>query len=160
MLALSLSLNHVQKPKTALIDKFNNHSEKIKSFFADLHTQFILQPLIYVSDTIKVLIIISYLKRSAKVWAALILKSYWDELMKNYTLFTQELQEQFRDLNLHNILMKKLRHLQQIISVLAYTNDFENLVYQIQWPKIVWDNIFYYDLKNQVKNILIYSLVF
>jgi hypothetical protein len=56
-----------------------------------------------------------------------------------------------QDSNLHNILVEKLQHLQQIIFILVFINDFENLVYQIQWFKMIWDDIFYHDLKNQVK---------
>ncbi len=118
-----------------------------------------LQPRTHASDAVKVLTAISHLEGSAKAWAAPILEGYRDELVEDYTLFTQELQEQFGDPNLHDTLAEKLRRLRQTTSVLAYANDFENLAYQIQWPKVVWGDTFYHGLKDQVKDMLIYSPV-
>lgn len=115
-----------------------------------------LQPQTYAVDVTKVLTAILHLDESAKVWSQLILKKYWDNLIKNYILFTQELQKQFENSNLHNTLTEKLHHLHQIISVLIFINNFENLAYQIQWSKIVWGDIFYHGRKNQVKDMLIY----
>lgn len=120
------------KPKTASINKFNSHSKKIKIFLADLCTQFMLQLQTHVTDFIKVLIAISHLNESAQVWLQFILKEYQNNLIENYTLFTQELQEQFEDFNLHDILTEKLHHLHQIISVLIFINNFKHLAYQIQ----------------------------
>ncbi len=148
-----------REPKAAPIDKFNGHPEKVKPFLADLRTRFMLQPHTHANDAVKVLTAISHLEGSAKAWAAPILEGYRDELVENYTLFTQELQEQFGDPNLHDTLAEKLRHLRQTTSVLAYANDFENLAYQIQWPKVVWGDTFYHGLKDQVKDMLIYSPV-
>jgi len=64
-------------------------------------------------------------------------------------------QEQFQDPNVHDQLTEHFYLLKQIWSVREYTANFESLACKTNQPSSTWGNIFYWSLKDNIKNLLV-----
>lgn len=148
---------HPREPKIAAITKFSEHADKVHTFLDALRTRFMLQPRTHADNITKVLTAVNHLEGSAEAWAKPIINGQRDDLLQDYTLFTTEFQKQFQDPNWRTTLTERMYRLRQTTSVLAYANDFENLVYDIERPKAVWREDFYRGLKEPIKDLLAQS---
>ena len=82
------------------------------------------------------------------------------KLQSDWTKFFTAFCEQFQDPNIHDHLTEQLYSLKQTKSVREYTFHFKNLVCKTNQSYAIQDNIFYRNLKDNVKNLLIEVLYY
>ena len=71
---------------------------------------------------------------------------------EHYTHFIEILSNHFEDSNLHDLYIAKLQALKQTNSVISYVSLFEVLIYQVEYSVSVWEDMFYWGLKDVVKD--------
>jgi hypothetical protein len=133
----------------------------LRSFITDILVEFSIKPRTYHSEDIKVKSIYGWLKPEStpKLWAESIINGTSPDFYTNSDEFIDAIKAQYEDPNLLDILAIKLLNLRQHTSVLTLFREFENLITQLGYSKEVWGPMFYFKLKEDIKNSIAVSEV-
>lgn len=148
-------VGNIKDEKSPAIQHFYSNSGDFDRFFVKINGAFLLAPWKFASNTCCVVFTCQHLEGNAASWAEPILTREDLDLQSNWKKFFAAFYEQFQDPNLHDHLIRKLYSLKQTKSVYEYVFDFESLARKTGQSYVIWRNIFYCNLKDNIKDLLV-----
>ena len=112
----------------------------------------------------KIMLAISYLTDKTADWIQSYInekfhsedsKNEKDKMFNNYDKFMNKIIAVFKSVNFKRKTEWKLKYLKQKKSASIYAADFRQIVFILDWNDETYVSLFYWELKNEVKNELV-----
>jgi len=146
--------------KTGKSDQFDSIKKKLRQWLTQMNVHLSMQSYQLEMKDDKVMLAISYLTDKTVNWIQSYinkkfhLKKKKNEMFSSYEKFVKKIIAVFESVNLKKEVECKLEHLKQKESVLNYAAEFRQIVTVLDWNNEVYVSLFYWELKNEVKNEL------
>ena len=127
-------------------DTFEGNRSTLKTWFAQMFIQFMMNESQYKNEAAKILYIFSFLKGSALKWMQSRLDDYvinphsereeeTQQIFHHFENFVVKLKRTFGDSEEEAITKRKLLKLKQLSSVATYGSQFQTLAYKLNWDE-------------------------
>ena len=146
--------------KTEKSDYFDEIKEKLRQWLTQMNVYLNAQFYQLRMKDDKIILIINYLIDKTVNWIqSYINKKFYSEEEKNemfnsYEKFVKKIITIFKSVNSKRKIECKLEHLKQKESASNYVVKFRQIVSVLDWDDEVYVSLFYWELKNEVKNEL------
>ena len=149
-----------QQLKIEKSDQFDKIKKKLRQWLTQMNVHFSAQFYQLEMKDNRIMLVISYLTDKTADWIQFYInKKFHSEEEKNkmfssYKKFVKKIVTIFESVNSKKETECKLKHLKQKKSASNYTAEFRQIVSVLDWNDEVYVSLFYWELKNEVKNKL------
>ena len=144
-----------KEPRVSLPDKFDGTRSKFRGFVNQIRLITALQPERYPTEESRVGLVGTLLTGQALSWFAPLFEKQ-SPILNNFETFLEAFAEAFGKHDKARWATTKIRSLRQgTRSASVYASDFRQLAFDINWDEEALMNQFYWNLRDDVKNLLL-----